>query len=916
MTPLAGLIERATTALHRAVASFLSRARSALTGQGLAGWPADAFQDVPLHLRPFLIDAYLSGAGGLADLQAQASAYADDAIARMQASHWPQNTYRRLAAVGPDQWPALLDTDAHARWLEALTASEMRSAFNAGTLAAAIAAHADTPMLKTWRAHLDDRTRSSHLHANGQTVPVTEPFLVDGQALMFPGDPTSASPSNTFNCRCTIRLTPAPLTASGETMPTPQTGDDIHWSGPLAPIGVDSSDMRRLADTGRLDTRELPLPLLFQPALSQRHEGAVQGLAVLRRVWVDGGILHGEGTFDGRDPDARKIADKVQRGYLGWVSVDLDKALMELDDSNPNAPVEVARSWRLSGATLVGQPAFDTHAKIRIVDKPGRAAGEPDPEEEDADTGQSAPLVDGGGILTDETVAPGAAEETELDLPPKQQRRPEDDAELVPVAEADGDEENVDEPPGLDDVIGDTDDKRKKRPALPTLSAEDVQRASLIASAIPLAPPKAWFEDPGFDKPTGMHVTHEGQVYGHLAEWNRPHMSFPGQYVYAPKSPSAYGEFEVGSVLTAEGDYLRVGTLTAGTSHAEHGLTASETMAFYSDTGYGAAIVRAGEDEHGIWVAGSLTPGATSEQIATLRRAPLSGDWRDNGQGLDLVAALAVNRPAFPVLRASAYLEGDKPVSLVAAGIVPEGDAFEPLHSDAIPVPADAEQALRNVAEFAQRIVAALAPLTARQQATEQQAPEQPAQTAQEAFAVLRERFNQARAQAAVERFTARAGHQPVTAAQTSRRDAAVRAFARLNDDEDEDPLPVTQSETHDGAGGEAPEELTEDEAAGVSEDFTDDDLTEAEQFLAGSGDTGQFKRKNWVEKAGGLPRYIKRIAKHLKRKGMSESHAIAAAVNTCKRWARGGGNVKPDTIAKAQASIAEWNAKRVAGRR
>lgn len=902
------LIQRAAAALHRALSSFLTRARKALTGQGLAGWPADAFRDVPPHLHPFLLDAYLSGAGGLADLQAQARAYADDAVTRMQASHWPQNTYQRLAAVGPDQWAVLLDKSAHARWADALTASEMRSAFNAGTLAAAIVRHADTPMLKTWRAHFDDRTRPAHLHANGQTVPVTETFLVDGESLMFPGDPTSASPGNTFNCRCSIRLTPAPLTASGETMQTPLTGDDIHWSGPLAPIGVDSSDMRRLGDTGRLDTRELPLPLLFQPALSQRHEGAVQGLAVLRRVWVDGGVLHGEGTFDGRDPEARKVADKVDRGYLGWVSVDLDKALMELDDSNPDAPVEVARSWRLSGATLVGQPAFDTHAKIRIVAKPAQTAGAPDPEEEDADTGDGTPLVD--GILTDETVTPDEAEEADLDLPELPEREEADqDKQLVPVADGDGNEEAVDEPPGIDDDLIEDDSERKKRRTFKP-SAEEVQRASLIASAIPLAPPGAWFENPRFDKPTGMHVTPEGQVYGHLAEWNRPHMSFPGQYIYAPKSPSAYREFEVGSVLTAEGDYLRVGTLTAGTSHAEHGLTASETMAFYSDTGYGAAIVRTGEDEHGIWVAGSLAPGATAEQIATLRRAPLSGDWRDNGQGLDLVAALAVNRPAFPVLRASVYLEGDKPVSLVAAGIVPEGDAFETLHSDAIPVPSDAEQVLRNVAELAQRLVAALAPLNTL---TPRQAPEQQVQRAGEAFAVLRGRFNQVRADAAVEGFAARVLRQPVAPSQTSRRDAAVHAFARLDETGDEDPLPVTQS---DIPGGEDPGDLTEDEAAGISEDFTDEDLSEAEQFLAESGDTGQFKRKNWVEKAGGLPRYIKRIAKHLKRKGMSESHAIAAAVNTCKRWARGGGNVKPDTIAKAQAAIAEWNAKRLAGRR
>lgn len=882
MTPLAGLIERATTALWRALSTFLRTARTALASQGLAGWP-DTFRDVPQHLEPFLYEAYLSGAGGLADLDPQARAWAAEAIARMQSSHWPQNVYQRLAGAPPQQWDTLLDEDAHARWLEALTASEMRSAHNAGTLAAAILQHRDQPVLKTWKATLDHRTRPSHVHANGQTVPVTEPFFVDGERLMFPGDPTSANPGNWINCRCAMRLTPAPLTASGATMTTPvaegsRTPDDIWWEGPLAPIGANSADMRRLADTGHLDTRELPLPLLFQPTLNQRHEGAVQGMAVLRKAWIKDGILHGQGTFDGRDPDATKVADKIQRGYLGWVSVDLDKALMELDDSNPEQPVEVARSWRLSGATLVGQPAFDTHAKIRIVDKPTPLAGDPDPQEEDADFAERAPRVDGGGILTDETVTPDEAEERDLDVPPEGAEPREPAEPVVPtVADSDGNEEAVDEPPGIDDDLITDDPERKKRHTFKP-SAQEVQRASLIASAIPLAPPNAWFENPRFDKPTGMHVTPQGQVFGHLAEWNRPHMSFPGQYIYAPKSPSAYREFEVGSVLTAEGDYLRVGTLTAGTSHAEHGLTASETMAFYSDTGYGAAIVRTGEDEHGIWVAGSLAPGATAEQIATLRRAPLSGDWRDNGQGLDLIAALAVNRPAFPVLRASVYLEGDKPVSLVAAGVVPEGDAFETLHSDAIPVPSDAEQTLRAVADLAQRLAATLAPL----KSLTQQPPEQPGQTAGEAFTAMRERFNQVRADAAVQGFAASDGERQM---------------------------------------GPTPEEVAEAEPFGECLDH--DCGGEPGESQSDNGpSTDAYKRKgNWVETTGNghLPEMIKRIAQHVRRSkpGMSKGHSIAIGRNAVRKMCRSGdlnwpGIQQVNGLSQARAckSDAEWVAK------
>lgn len=82
----------------------------------------------------------------------------------------------------------------------------------------------------------------------------------------------------------------------------------------------------------------------------------------------------------------------------------------------------------------------------------------------------------------------------------------------------------------------------------------------------------------------------------------------------------------------------------------------------------------------------------------------------------------------------------------------------------------------------------------------------------------------------------------------------------------------------------------------------------------------------NWVERAGGLPPYIERIAKHLHyEKGMSISHAIATAVNTVKRWAHQGKvakygdpnhkHVNATTVAKAQKALAQWEAKRAAGR-
>lgn len=56
---------------------------------------------------------------------------------------------------------------------------------------------------KMWVAILDDHTREAHAEADGQTVGIDEPFEVDGEQLMYPGDDSmGASEGNLINCRC------------------------------------------------------------------------------------------------------------------------------------------------------------------------------------------------------------------------------------------------------------------------------------------------------------------------------------------------------------------------------------------------------------------------------------------------------------------------------------------------------------------------------------------------------------------------------------------------------------------------------------------------------------------------------------------------------------------------------------------
>jgi hypothetical protein len=77
--------------------------------------------------------------------------------------------------------------------------------------------------------------------------------------------------------------------------------------------------------------------------------------------------------------------------------------------------------------------------------------------------------------------------------------------------------------------------------------------------------------------------------------------------------------------------------------------------------------------------------------------------------------------------------------------------------------------------------------------------------------------------------------------------------------------------------------------------------------------------KQNWVDKAGGLPKYIREIAHALIRKGRTESEAIRLAVGAVRNFAAGhdghGHKVSAKVQAAASAALAEWEAKKASGK-
>lgn len=195
---------------------------------------------------------------------------------------------------------------------------------------------------------------------------------------------------------------------------------------------------------------------------------------------------------------------------------------------------------------------------------------------------------------------------------------------------------------------------------------------ALVAAAAPVAPPASWFADPHLACPTRMTVTPEGRVFGHLAQWRVCHVGVGNACVMAPHSRANYDLFKVGQLILDNGSQIPVGKITLGTGHANAQYGVMPSREHYDNTGWTAAVVNVGEDKYGIWVSGALASGMSPERVVELRAAALSGDWRRVNGNLELIAALAVNSPGFPI-----YQENNgRAFSLVSVGMVTD-DANE-----------------------------------------------------------------------------------------------------------------------------------------------------------------------------------------------------------------------------------------------
>jgi len=415
------------------------------------------------------------------------------------------------------------------------------------------------------------------------------------------------------------------------------------WAGPIAFENQETGDDRMFAP-GAVNFDALPVVLMRCDEALGAHDGAVKVGTIDTVQRMDDGSLYATGTFSDSE-EGRAAADecarRMQEGLGYGVSVDLDDVSMEL---------------RVRSEVLAGMQGPMDPEDEPVEESPGA---------EDEAGRVTVASFNSGDFMTVVTAARlrGA---TLVDFPAFA------GAAVALVA----DEASSEESPGnITQLAAENETLAAENSDLAVETVES-PALSLVSSGYPVAPPDFWFENPAFVAETPLVITDEGRIYGHAAPWGTFHVGFAGQRIQAPRTATGYAYFRTGYIRTESGTDVPIGKITMGTGHAEGDLGWNDTLSHYDNTGTVIADVSCGEDAFGIWVAGALRPGVTDEQVRALRAAPLSGDWREIGGNLELVALLAVNTPGFMVPRMSALVASGEVRSLVASAAygAPEGE--------------------------------------------------------------------------------------------------------------------------------------------------------------------------------------------------------------------------------------------------
>lgn len=387
------------------------------------------------------------------------------------------------------------------------------------------------------------------------------------------------------------------------------------WEGPLGLEGHTTADKRYLL-RGEITSRDLPLPLRYQPADVGAHVAAVSAGSIETIEWIpltefdraeefgltnvsqDAVVIWGTGHID-----EGQAGDEALRHIENGAGVSLDIGHDRLALLDPDTLEEIPQDEVRLEAALAGDYVMGIAGTI-----------------------EAATIVD---IAAFKEARVQIAEGHALV------------ASALPI----------------------------KLGALPF--------AALVAAAGVGKPSRSWFENPQLRQLTPMTYLPSGQVFGHLCDWSGCHTGFSHICVPPFRSTTEFAYFNVGQIETDDGSLMPCGKLMFSMDDIGHFDAKNpdwrKAAEHYDKAAHVGAFVRAGSDQFGIWLAGCVRPGLSEEELQHLRTHPPSGDWRPiPGKGSELIAAFAVAVPGFPIPQALVASAGESDLTIITAPLVVE----------------------------------------------------------------------------------------------------------------------------------------------------------------------------------------------------------------------------------------------------
>lgn len=582
---------------------------------------------------------------------------------------------------------AALVTEPRARVIARTESHGARNTVNAASVRRVSAAFGvPGAFSRRWQAANDERTRESHRRADGQTVPLNEPFMVGSASLDFPGDP-SGPPEETINCRCTtitiIDVAALNLPDSDDTVTLNAAAYQLEE--PVMPWSIVEGDER--CDAGEFAvvkdedlelegchaTREeaqAQIDALNASEAEDETDAAPDAAALSARSTVPwSGVLVVEGvrTGDGRQfasgsltwPAVGETASlEIPLGWMyerahGGMSTDkvalvgrIDSITRQGNELHGTGLIDLDSHWGREAARLMGtreDPGFLAGVSIDADDPedphglnveyvfPDSCALEDEPVDDDYP-----------GESEDDMAVDMACMMPEVEIYHSGRIRA---ATLVDIPAY------VEARLYLDQPVPEGTPVEAESLAMPVT-------ASSYVMEIPDPPPAAWFDEPRDEPEIGaITITDDGRMFGYLAPKHVAHRGIRDKRVTVPMGNVDYGIWMNRVTIADDGrggfTRLATGPITMDCGHAVASprVVGAARREHYDNSCSVVATVRVGENNRGVWIAGAVLPDVTADQIRRMMACQLSGDWgphRERPGKRELAGALLVPVPGFP----------------------------------------------------------------------------------------------------------------------------------------------------------------------------------------------------------------------------------------------------------------------------